>query len=115
MFSYESSPILCSTNEEECFVNEFFLSILDQGIVSINQRFTQLEHFNNYFEFDIGNLSTVDSNMLLKSCHDLQIMLHIGENKDISGAELYDELCLLSEIIDKSTSPLRVFQKKPLQ
>lgn len=113
MFSYESSPILCSTNEEECFVNDFFLPILDQGIVSINQRFTQLDHFNNYFGFlfDIGNLSTADSDKLLKSCHDLQIMLQIGENMDISGAELYDELCLLSEIIDKGTSPLRVLQK----
>jgi len=113
MFSYESSPILCSTNEEECFVNDFFLPILYQGIVSINQRFTQLDHFNNYFGFlfDIGNLSTADSDILLKSCHDLQIMLQIGENMDISGAELYDELCLLSEIIDKGTSPLRVLQK----
>ncbi|XP_029340902.1 uncharacterized protein LOC115033076 [Acyrthosiphon pisum] len=113
MFSYESSPILCSTNEEECFVNDFFLPILDQGIVSINQRFTQLDHFNNYFGFlfDIGNLSTADSDILLKSCHDLQIMLQIGENMDISGAELYDELCFLSEIIDKGTSPLRVLQK----
>ncbi|XP_001943532.2 zinc finger MYM-type protein 1-like [Acyrthosiphon pisum] len=27
MFSYESSPILCSTNGEECFVNDFFLPI----------------------------------------------------------------------------------------
>jgi len=113
MFSYESSPNLCSTNEEECFVNDFFLPILDQGIASINQRFTQLDHFNNYFGFlfDIGNLSTGDSDILLKSCHDLQIMLQIGENMDISGAELYDELCLLSEIIDKGTSPLRVLQK----
>ncbi|CAI6354852.1 unnamed protein product [Macrosiphum euphorbiae] len=108
MFRYESSPILCSTNEGECFVNDFFLPILDQGIVSINQRFTQLDHFNNYFGFlfDIGNLSTADSDILLKSCHDLQIMLQIVENMDISGAELYDELCL-----QLCTSPLRVLQK----
>lgn len=113
MFSYESSPMLCLTNEEECFVNDFFLPILDQGIVSMNQRFNQLDHFNNYFGFlfDIGNLSTADSDVLLKSCHDLQIMLQIGENMDVSGAELYDELCLPSEIIDKGTSPLRVLQK----
>jgi len=65
----------------------FFLPILGQGIVSINQRFTQLDHFNNYFGFlfDIGNLSTADSDILLKSGHDLQIMLQIGENMDISG------------------------------
>jgi len=30
---------------------------------------------------------------------------------DISGVELYDELCLLSEIIEKGTSPLEVLQK----
>ncbi|XP_050062995.1 zinc finger MYM-type protein 1-like [Aphis gossypii] len=113
MFSYESSPIPCSSNEEESFVNNFFLPILDQGIVSINQRFTQLDNFHNYFGFlfDIGNLSTVDSDTLLKSCQDLQILLQIGENMDISGAELYDELCLLSEIIEKGTSPLQVLQK----
>jgi len=113
MFSYESSPIACSSNEEESFVNNFFLPILDQGIVSINQRFTQLDNFHNYFGFlfDIGNLSTVDSDTLLKSCQDLQILLQIGENMDISGAELYDELCLLSEIIEKGTSPLQVLQK----
>ncbi|XP_015363788.1 PREDICTED: uncharacterized protein LOC107161765 [Diuraphis noxia] len=64
--------------------------ILDQGIVSINQRFTHLDHFNNYFGFlfDIGKNTT-----------------------DIIGVELYDELCLLSEITDKGTSPLRVLQK----
>jgi len=38
-------------------------------------------------------------------------MLRIGENMDVSGAELYDELCLHSEIIDKGTSPLRALQK----
>lgn len=38
-------------------------------------------------------------------------MLWIGENMDISGSELYDDFCLLSEIIDKGPSPLRVEQK----
>ncbi|KAF0753354.1 zinc finger MYM-type protein 1-like [Aphis craccivora] len=37
--------------------------------------------------------------------------MSIGENMDISGVELYDELCLLSEIIEKGTSPLEVLQK----
>ncbi|XP_050523308.1 uncharacterized protein LOC126895471 [Daktulosphaira vitifoliae] len=81
--------------------------------MSINQRFTQLDHFYNYFGFlfDIGNLSTVDSDTLIKSCNDLQILLQTGENMDISGIELYDELCLLSEIIEKGTPSLHVLQK----
>lgn len=36
MFNYESLPS-CSMNEDESFFKEFFLPILDQAIVSINQ------------------------------------------------------------------------------
>lgn len=40
MFSNESSSIICSLNES--FVNDFFYQFLNQGIVSINQRYTKI-------------------------------------------------------------------------
>lgn len=75
--------------------------------------FTQVDHFYNYFGFflDICNLTIVDSDTLIKSCHDLQLLLQIGENMDIRGTELYDELCLPLEEIENCASPLQILQK----
>lgn len=53
----------------------------------------------------------MNKDMLIKHCHDLQLLFQIGENMDINGVELFDELSLLSEIIEKGTSPLHVLQK----
>lgn len=57
----------CSIHFKKNFVNDFFLLILDEGFVSINQTFTQLDYLHNYFGFplNIGNLFFVDSDTLI--------------------------------------------------
>lgn len=115
MFDYESPSTSTSNSisEDNIFKNEYFFPILDQGIVSINERFKQLDKFNDYFGFlyNIGSISTMDKDDLMKHCMDIQILLEFGETKDINGRELFDELVILSEIIDEDTSPLKVLEK----
>lgn len=48
---------------------------------------------------------------LMKNCMDIQILLEVGESRDINGKELFDELSILSEIIEKDTPPLEVLEK----
>lgn len=45
MFDYESPSMSTSVSDNNVnyFKNEYFFPILDQGIVSINERFQQLE------------------------------------------------------------------------
>jgi hypothetical protein len=86
----------------------FFLSILDQSIVSINQRSAQWNRFHNYFEFlfDIDNFSTVDSDTLIKNYHDLQI----DENMKISDTESYDALPFFRNNLKRFFTTLQVLQ-----
>lgn len=86
---------------------------MDQGIVSKNERFQQLNTFNDYFGFlySIGSISKMDKDDLMKHCMDIQIFLEVGDTKDINGRELFDELVILCELIEEDTSLLKVLEK----
>lgn len=64
---------------ENKFYIEYFLPIIDQAIVSINERFQQLDHHSNNFGFlyDVHKLKSIDDVELRKHCMDLQILLVI--------------------------------------
>lgn len=115
MFDYESPSMSTSVSDNNVnyFKNEYFFPILDQGIVSINERFQQLDKFNDYFGFlyNIGSISKMDKDDLMKNCMDVQILLEVGDTKDVDGRELFDELVILCEIIEEDTSPLKVLEK----
>lgn len=74
-----------SKNEETTFYQDFFLTIIDQAIVSINMRFSQLKSFNNNFGFlyRISKIKFMEKEELRKYCHDIQNILTGGELKDI--------------------------------
>jgi len=115
MFDYESPSMSTSVSDSNVnsFKNEYFFPILDQGIVSINERFQQLDKFNDYFGFlyNIGSISKMNKDDLMKNCMDIQNLLEVGDSKDINGREMFDELVILCEIIEEDTSPLKVLEK----
>ncbi|KAF0701148.1 zinc finger MYM-type protein 1-like [Aphis craccivora] len=114
MFDYESPSMSTSVSDSNVnsFKNEYFFPILDQGIVSINERFQQLDKFNEFgFLYNIGSISKMNKDDLMKNCMDIQNLLEVGDTKDINGREMFDELVILCEIIEEDTSPLKVLEK----
>ncbi|CAI6371563.1 unnamed protein product [Macrosiphum euphorbiae] len=114
MFGYESLSMstYVSDSNVNSFKNEYFFPISDKGIVSINERFQQLDKFNDYFGFlyNIGSISKMNKDDLMKNCMDIQNLLEVGDTNDINGREMFDELVILCEIIEKDTSPLKVLE-----
>lgn len=102
IFSYEAQDEP-SKNEETIFYQDYFLTIVDQAIVSMNMRFSQLESFNNNFGFlyRINKIKFMEKEELRKCCHDLQNVLTDGELKDIDGYELYEELLIFCTMISE--------------
>jgi len=86
----------------------FFLPNLDQGIVLINERFQQLDKFNDFFGFlyNIRSIYKMDKDDLMKHCMDIQFLLELDDIKDLNDRVLFHELVILCEIIEKDTSPL---------
>ncbi|CAI6361643.1 unnamed protein product [Macrosiphum euphorbiae] len=88
------------------FYQDYFLTIVDQAIVSMNMRFSQLESFNNNFGFlyRISKIKFMEKEELRKCCHDQQNGLTDGELKDINCYELYEELLIFCTIISEETT-----------
>ncbi|VVC45736.1 HAT, C-terminal dimerisation domain [Cinara cedri] len=53
----------------------------------------------------------MDNDDLMKHCMNIQILLEVGDTKDINGIELFDELIILCDIIEEDTLPLNVLEK----
>ncbi|XP_050548537.1 uncharacterized protein LOC126910199 [Daktulosphaira vitifoliae] len=72
-FNYESKDARLNS-AEQTFYNDYFLAVIDQAIVSINERFEQLSHHSEYFGFlyNIENLKTFDDETSRKHCMDLE-------------------------------------------
>lgn len=101
-FDYESNDTRTVSNEQK-FYQDYFLTVVDQAIVSINQRFEQLSrHSENFgFLYNIENLKLFEDETLRKHCMDLEILLKDGENCDLNGIELFDELKIFCRILNK--------------
>ncbi|XP_050524356.1 zinc finger MYM-type protein 1-like [Daktulosphaira vitifoliae] len=106
-FNYESKDARLNS-AEQTFYDDYFLAVIDQAIVSINERFEQLSHHSEYFGFlyNIENLKTFDEETLRKHCMDLEILLKDGENNDINGIELFDELKIFCRILNKQMTSI---------
>lgn len=89
---------------------EFYFKILDQAIISVRERFEQLEAHNTSFSFlyDIGILSK--NSELSSSCKNLADALRNGQNFDLHGEDLFNELTVLSPLIKPQTPGIEVLE-----
>lgn len=94
-FDYETEdePIVDPQNSFKC---NFYYSILDSTLSSLNERFQLLKSNSDIFLifYSIKDLIQMPDNELMKHCNDLQIHLtdNVLNESDINGPELYEEI-----------------------
>ncbi|EFN66946.1 hypothetical protein EAG_00392, partial [Camponotus floridanus] len=102
-FDYESvdDPI---RNEEEQFRIEYFLLVTDQAIASFKERFKLYEDLRNNFGFlyDFRKIKTISKEDLMKNCMDFHNILQDGQNSDVDGADLLEELLSFIQIVPEN-------------
>jgi hypothetical protein len=64
-----------TSDVEEKFYRNYFLCVLDQGILSIEGRFKQLAEHNFRFLYNIQTLRSMKADKLKKHCMDLDPLL----------------------------------------
>ena len=105
---FGETPDEASTDPAEIFRVQCFNVIVDRAIVSMNERFQQLKNHHARFSV-VLQFSKLSRSELIKQCRKLEMSLRDGEDCDIDGQILADELDGL-----KSLLPL-VVAKKPHQ
>ncbi|XP_043931498.1 zinc finger MYM-type protein 1-like [Protopterus annectens] len=109
LFGYEGDDE-CLTSPEQNFKINFFNSLVDVALSSVQDRFTQLAAHSATFGFlyNIQDLCNVSDDELLQLCKDLQNLLTHNDSADIDAVELYEELKTLCHIMPKGLSALDV-------
>lgn len=112
MFDYERNNDLHRNNGEEIFKQEYFIVILDQAIVSMEERFIQFRWYeeNFGFLFNIKKLKETNDEDLMKHCKDLQNILSSGDSKDIEAVDLYTELILFRNLVEENMTALQALE-----
>ncbi|XP_043469454.1 zinc finger MYM-type protein 1-like [Leptopilina heterotoma] len=97
-FEYESQdePIVVP---KQAFKINFYFQVLDRAINSLTERFSQLSKYNDIFGF-MFDLNSEDKTLLLNNCLNLQLALTNGDQYDIDGSQLYQELLVLFSVSD---------------
>lgn len=92
-FDYEQHDEVFDDPIQNFKVN-FFNNILDNAIQSLRDRFQLIQEHNNKFEllYNFGNITNITDDDIQKYCMDLELLLTDGDQKDISGLDLFDEL-----------------------
>ncbi|WZZ83715.1 zinc finger MYM-type protein 1 isoform X1 [Brassica napus] len=88
--------VVVLTPEEDFRIN-YFIKIVDQGLVSLETRFDQLQGYEKTFGFlfDFKKLKLAEDDKLMVSCANLEVFLKHGNCSDIDGDDLFLELKLL--------------------
>ncbi|KAL4107588.1 hypothetical protein QTP88_017913 [Uroleucon formosanum] len=112
MFDYESNNDLHRNNGKEIFKQEYFIVILDQAIVSIEERFIQFKWYeeNFGFLFNINKLKETNYEDLMKHCKDLQNILSSDDSKDIEAVDLYTELILFRNLVEENMTAFQALE-----
>lgn len=107
-FSYESDdqPIV-NLDSKKSFKVNFFNVILDTAIASLKERFELMENHSKVFEFlyNINSLRTWKQEKLKTACTNLQTTLTVGEDQDVDGKDLFNELQILAPMLPSGSSP----------
>lgn len=93
---------------ENNFRTFYFNVIADGALSSFSQRFNQFQICKNNFSFlyNIGKLSKVTNDDLMKNCLDLQNDLSDGDLYDIVASELYEELLVFRHTMKEDSTPI---------
>ncbi|XP_026424696.1 uncharacterized protein LOC113321002 [Papaver somniferum] len=104
-FDDESAPEEAPPSGKDSFEVNYFNYILDQAISSLTSRFEQFREFAEIFGFlyNVDQLRSLDDNILLDSCINLENHLKHGMSSDINGHDLYAELKLLKSYLPAET------------
>ncbi|XP_016847832.1 zinc finger MYM-type protein 1-like [Anolis carolinensis] len=106
-FSYESKDEAVLSGKESFKVNFFFV-VLDTAISSLKERFELMDNHSESFKFlyDISSLGKSLKETELKiACQHLQTVLTDGEDHDVNGDDLYDELQILPNMLPPGSPP----------
>uniref|UniRef100_A0A0D3AN66 DUF4371 domain-containing protein n=1 Tax=Brassica oleracea var. oleracea TaxID=109376 RepID=A0A0D3AN66_BRAOL len=91
------------TPEEDFRIN-YFIKIVDQGLVSLEKRFDQLQGYEKTFGFlfDFKKLKLAEDDKLMVSCANLEVFLKHGNYSDIDGDDFFLELNFLRGVCLKA-------------
>ncbi|XP_025421456.1 uncharacterized protein LOC112691424 [Sipha flava] len=101
LFDYEASDETPDLSPMNRFKISYFYVVVDTIRTSCEPRFEALKcHENNFgFLYKTMNLSTMSDEELLNNCKDLQVTLSIGNEHDIDGLDLFEELKIFSSVM----------------
>ncbi|CAB3233161.1 unnamed protein product [Arctia plantaginis] len=88
---------------------EFFNCLLDTTLISVNERFEQLNEYSEYWSFLYNIKQIPEKPDLVKFCGDLQLKLTIDSKSDIDGCILCDELISLKSLLPDQNVATPVF------
>ena len=104
---------IATMSPEELFRIEYFNTLIDQAIVSLETRFEQYKEYqkNFGFLFTSETLRSLDNQSLKSSCDNLEAVLKKDEKSDIDAKELYMELKFLQDFIpEERMGPVEILR-----
>lgn len=112
LFDYESNNDFHRNNGEETFKQEYFIVILDQAIISMEERFIQYRWYEENFGFLFNKNKLKETNYedLMNHCKDLQHILSNDDSKDIEAVDLYTELILFRSLVEENMTALQALE-----
>lgn len=104
-FDDESASEEAPPSGKDSFEVNYFNYILDQAISSLTSRFEQFQEFAEIFGFlyNVDQLRSLDDDILLDSCINLENHLKHGMSSDINGHDLYAEFKVLKSYLPAET------------
>uniref|UniRef100_A0A803SRA8 TTF-type domain-containing protein n=1 Tax=Anolis carolinensis TaxID=28377 RepID=A0A803SRA8_ANOCA len=105
--SYESKDEAVHSDKDSFKVNFFFV-VLDTAISLLKERFELMENHSKNFKFlyDISSLGkSLNETELKNACQHLQTVLSDGEDCDVNGDDLFDELQIFAHLLPPGSHP----------
>ncbi|XP_066342139.1 uncharacterized protein [Miscanthus floridulus] len=101
-----------SQSAEVLFRIDYFIPIVDQAISSLTRRFEQYQEYEKTFGFlfTSDRLWSLDDTSLMAACVNIENALKSGEQKDIDGNELFEELIFIQDLLKESMGPLDILK-----
>ncbi|XP_062829387.1 uncharacterized protein LOC100558310 [Anolis carolinensis] len=95
-------------SDKESFKVNFFFVVLDTAISSLKERLELMENHSESFKFlyDISRLGkSLNETELKNDCQHLQTVLSDGEDCDVNGDDLFDELQIFAPMLPPGSNP----------